>query len=120
MANDLLKQIESVQFIDPEDARHSLPFLMTALISFTEISFGSEVIARAQLFWLEMHDDEVTELLPAEAGRLAEIVNYGLKSFAHDLVTRKLSPPSSGSVPSCWRMYSWMTSSVTLPLDATK
>ena len=61
-----------------------------------------------------------TELLPAEAGRLEEIVSYGLKSFAHDLVIRKLSPPSSGSVPSCWRMYSWMTSSVTLPLDATK
>ncbi len=41
-----------------------------------------------------------------------------LKSFAHDLVIRKLSPPSSGSVPSCWRIYSWITSSVTLPLDA--
>jgi hypothetical protein len=61
-----------------------------------------------------------TELLPAEAGRLGENRCYGLKSFAHDLVIRKLSPPSSGSVPSCWRMYSWMTSSVTLPLDATK
>lgn len=61
-----------------------------------------------------------TELLPAEAGRLEEIVNYGLKSFVHDLVMRKLSPPSSGSVPSCWRMYSWITSSVTFPLDATK
>ncbi len=44
----------------------------------------------------------------------------GLKSCAHDFVIRKLSPPSSGSVPSCWRMYSWITSSVTLPLDATK
>ena len=48
------------------------------------------------------------------------IVSYGLKSFAHDLVMRKLSPPSSGSVPSCWRIYSWITSSVTLPLLATK
>ena len=38
-----------------------------------------------------------TELLPAEAGRLEEIVSYGLKSFAHDLVIQKLSPPSSGS-----------------------
>ena len=38
-----------------------------------------------------------TELLPAEAGRLEEIVSYGLKSFAHDLVIRKLSPLSSGS-----------------------
>ena len=40
-----------------------------------------------------------TELLPAEAGRLEENVSYGLKSFAHDLVIRKLSPASSGSVP---------------------
>jgi len=28
--------------------------------------------------------------------------------------------PSLGSVPSCWRMYSMIASSVTLPLDATK
>ena len=41
----------------------------------------------------------VTELLPAEAGRLEENVSYGLKSFAHDLVIRELFPPSSGSVP---------------------
>ena len=38
-----------------------------------------------------------TELLPAEAGRLKENVSYGLKSFAHDLLIRKLLPPSSGS-----------------------
>ncbi len=73
--------------------------------------------------WLVQHgliQHCLTELLPAEAGRLEENRGCGLKSFAHDLVTRKLSPPSSGSVPSCWRMYSWITSSVTLPLDATK
>ena len=43
--------------------------------------------------------NSLTELLPAEAGRLEENVSYGLKSFAHDLVIRKLSPASSGSVP---------------------
>jgi len=47
-------------------------------------------------------------------------VNYGLKSFAHVLVTLNFSPPSSGSVPSWLRMYSMITSSVTLPLEATK
>ena len=51
---------------------------------------------------------------------LREIVSYGLKSFAHDLVTWKLPPPSSDSMPYYWRMYSWITSSVILPLDATK
>ena len=55
-----------------------------------------------------------------EAGRFGENRGYGLKSFAHDLGTWKLSPPSPGSVPSCWRMYSMIASSVTLPLVATK
>ena len=61
-----------------------------------------------------------TEALPAEAGRFGDFVNSGLKSSAHEGVTRKLSPPSSGSVPSWLRMYSMIASSVTLPLEATK
>jgi hypothetical protein len=48
------------------------------------------------LYWL-LRMKLIAELLPAEAGRLEEIVSYGLKSFAHDLVIRKLSPLSSGS-----------------------
>ena len=55
-----------------------------------------------------------------EAGRFEENRGSGLKSYAHDFVIWKLSPPSSGSVPSCWRMYSMMASSVTFPLEATK
>lgn len=35
-----------------------------------------------------------------EAGRFEDFVSYGLKSFAHEGVTRKLSSPSLGSVPS--------------------
>jgi hypothetical protein len=31
-----------------------------------------------------------------------------------------LPPPSSDSMSSCWRMYFWITSSVTSPLDSTK
>ncbi len=75
---------------------------------------------RGRQYWPSERDCWVTELLPAEAGRFEENRGYGLKSCAHDLVMRKLSPPSSGSVPCCWRIYSWITSSVTLPLDATK
>ena len=55
-----------------------------------------------------------------EAGRFGDFVSFGLKSSAHDGVTWKLSPPSPGSMPFWWRMYSMITSSVTLPLDATK
>ena len=43
-----------------------------------------------------------TELLPAKAGRFGENRGYGLKSFAHDLVTHKSLPPLLGSSPS-WR-----------------
>ena len=55
-----------------------------------------------------------------EAGRFEDFVSYGLKSFAHEGVTLKLSSPSLGSVPSWPRIYSAIASSVTLPLDATK
>ena len=68
----------------------------------------------------QRHAGYATEALPAEAGRFGDFVNSGLKSSAHEGVTRKLSPPSSGSVPSWLRMYSMIASSVTLPLEATK
>lgn len=35
-----------------------------------------------------------------EAGRFEDFVSCGLKSFAHEGVTLKLSSPSLGSVPS--------------------
>jgi hypothetical protein len=57
---------------------------------------------------------------PPEGGGFAEAESYGLKAFAHGGATRKLSPPSPGSTPSCSRMYAITTSSVTFPLDATK
>ena len=47
MANDLLMAVECVQFFEPEDTKH-LDYAMTALISYTELSFGSEVVARSQ------------------------------------------------------------------------
>ena len=64
------------------------------------------------------HDQ--TENHRLEAGGFKRFVSYGLKSFAHEGVTRKLSSPSLGSVPSCPRMYAAIASSVTFPLDATK
>lgn len=57
MASEVLKDIETSQRIDPEEAK-SLGFVVTTLISLSETVLGSEVVARCQLFWLEMHEDE--------------------------------------------------------------
>lgn len=57
MANDLLKAIESIQFTTPEEAKQ-LDYAMAALISYSELSLGSEVIARSQLLWLEIPEEE--------------------------------------------------------------
>lgn len=57
MASEVLKDVENVQAIDPDEAK-TLGFAVTTLISLSDAVLGSEVIARCQLFWLEMHEDE--------------------------------------------------------------
>lgn len=57
MASEVLKDIENARTVNPEEVK-SLGFAVTTLISFAEAVLGSEVIARCQLFWLEMHDDD--------------------------------------------------------------
>lgn len=67
MANDLLKAVESVQLVEPEETKQ-LEYLMAALISYTELSLGSEVVARSQLFWLEIPEDENLKKLAKQLG----------------------------------------------------
>lgn len=67
MANDLLKAVECVQFFEPEDTKH-LDYAMAALISYTELSFGSEVVARSHLFWLEIPNEEPLKKLAKRLG----------------------------------------------------
>jgi len=68
MANDLLMQIERVPELDPEFAKHSLSFAMTTLIAYTELSYGHEVFARANLFWLEIPEEPVVRKKAKELG----------------------------------------------------
>jgi len=67
MANDLLKAVECVQRVDPQDTKN-LDYLIATLISYTELSFGSEVVARSQLFWLEMPEEELLKRLAKRLG----------------------------------------------------
>lgn len=69
MANDLLKQVENIQFtFDPEDTKNSLAFVISALIAYNEFLFGSEVIARAWLFWLDIPSEEPIRRLARNIG----------------------------------------------------
>ena len=49
-----------------------------------------------------------------EAGRFGDNRGYGLKSFAHDLATRKSLPPTLGSTPPWRAIYSTIASAVAL------
>ncbi len=67
MANDLLKQVEIVHGHDPEEAK-TLSWLITALISFTDLRPMHEVFARAQLFWLEIPEEPAMRQFAASLG----------------------------------------------------
>jgi len=108
MANDVLKAIECVQFVDPEDTKH-IDFAMAAMISYTELSFGSEVVARSQLFWLEMPEDEPLKKLAKRLGMKKSLDDafgeqYGipLKEFILyvTVLYRSFVKSTIGSVPS--------------------
>lgn len=63
MGNDVLKEVENVVQFQPDETQ-SLAYMIAALITYTELAFGSEVFARAQLFWLEMvEDDSVRQVM---------------------------------------------------------
>lgn len=68
MASDVLKQVESAPETDKDETKHSIGFAMTAFISYAELAFGSEFIARSHLFWREMPQDAAIYRLMEQIG----------------------------------------------------
>ncbi|MBC7855050.1 MAG: hypothetical protein IAF94_16585, partial [Pirellulaceae bacterium] len=73
MASDVMKDVEIAQPVDAAETE-TLRFIVTTLISHSEAVSDSEGIARCQLFWLELQQDE-------ESKRLLKRI--GLQPIAH-------------------------------------